>query len=45
LFDKPDLREYATSAAGNAAGLIKQRKSVRKIMEDMMTEAVEILGE
>jgi NAD(P)H-dependent flavin oxidoreductase YrpB (nitropropane dioxygenase family) len=45
LFDKPGVREYATSAAGNAAGLIKQRKSVRKIMEDMMTEAVEILGE
>ena len=44
LFDKSGLREYATSAAGNAAGLIKQRKSVRKIMEDMMTEAVEILG-
>ncbi len=45
LFDKPGLQDYATTAAGSAVGLIKQRKSVRGIMENMMTEAVEILGE
>ncbi|MBM3133108.1 MAG: nitronate monooxygenase, partial [Chloroflexi bacterium] len=44
LFDKPGLREYATTAAGSAAGLIRQRKSVRKIMEDMISQAVEIIG-
>ncbi len=45
LFDKPGLQDYATTAAGSAVGLIKQRRSVRSIMENMMTEAVEILGE
>lgn len=44
LFDKPGLRDYATTAAGNAVGLIRQRKSVRKTMEDMITQAVGILS-
>jgi NAD(P)H-dependent flavin oxidoreductase YrpB (nitropropane dioxygenase family) len=45
LFDKPGLREYATTPAGNAVGLVEQRKSVRKTMEDMITEAMDILGD
>ena len=44
LFDKPGLRDYATSAVGNAVGLIKERKPIRQIMYDMVSQAVEILG-
>jgi len=44
LFDKSHLRDWVTTPAGNVVGLIKQRKSARQIMYDMVTEAVDILG-
>jgi len=45
IFDKPELREWTSTPAGNAVGLIKQRKSVKNIMRDIMTQAVEIVSE
>ena len=44
LFDKPELREWVTVPVGNVVGLIKQRKAVRQIMYDMVSQAVDILG-
>lgn len=44
LFDKPGLRDWVSTPAGNVVGLIKERKSVRQIMYDMVSQAVEILG-
>jgi len=44
LFDKPGLRDWAGCPAGNVIGLIKERKSVKQIMYDMVSQAVEILG-
>jgi NAD(P)H-dependent flavin oxidoreductase YrpB (nitropropane dioxygenase family) len=43
-FDTPELRDWASTPAGNVVGLIKQRKSVRNIMYDMMAQAVDILS-
>jgi len=46
LLDKPEYRDWvSTTPLGNAVGLIKQRKSVKNIMQDMITQAVEILSE
>ena len=45
LFDKPGLRDWAGCPAGNVIGLIKERKSCRQIIYDMVSQAVEILGE
>ena len=44
-FEKPELRDWVSTPAGNATGLIKQRKAVRNIMHDMISEAVDILGD
>lgn len=43
LFEKPALRDWISTMAGNAVGLVKQRRSVRRIMEDMMMQAVDIV--
>ncbi len=45
IFEKPELREWVGAPAGNVVGLIKQRKSARQIMYDMMSQAVQILGQ
>ncbi len=44
MFDKPELRDWASCPAGNVVGLIKERKSVKQIMYDMVSQAVDILG-
>jgi lipoate synthase len=44
LFDKPGVRDWISTPAGNVVGLIKERKSVRQIMYDIVSQAVEILG-
>jgi len=44
LFDKPGLRDWVSAPAGNVVGLMKQRQSVRQIMYDMVSQAVDILG-
>ena len=44
MFDRPGMREWASCPAGNVVGLIKERKSCRRIMYDMVSQAVEILG-
>ena len=44
LFDKPNLHDWVSTPSGQVVGLIKQRKSVRQIMYDMISQAVEILG-
>lgn len=44
LFDRPERREWASCPAGNVIGLIRERKSVKQIMYDMVSQAVEILG-
>jgi len=43
-FEKSDLRNWVSTPSGNAVGLIKERKSVKNIMLDMISEAVDILG-
>lgn len=44
MFDKPGLREWAACPAGNVVGLIKERKSARQIIYDMVSQAVQIIG-
>jgi NAD(P)H-dependent flavin oxidoreductase YrpB (nitropropane dioxygenase family) len=44
LFDRNGLRDWAACPAGNVVGLIKERKSARQIVYDMVSQAVEILG-
>jgi NAD(P)H-dependent flavin oxidoreductase YrpB (nitropropane dioxygenase family) len=44
LFDKDGLRDWAACPAGNVIGMIKERKSCRQIIYDMVSQAVEILG-
>ena len=44
MFDKPGLRDWAACPAGNVVGLIRERKSARQIIYDMISQAVEILG-
>jgi NAD(P)H-dependent flavin oxidoreductase YrpB (nitropropane dioxygenase family) len=44
LFGQPHLRDWTSTPAGNVMGLIKQRKSARQILYDMVSEAINILG-
>ncbi|MCX6000620.1 MAG: nitronate monooxygenase [Chloroflexi bacterium] len=44
MFDKPGMRDWASAPAGNIVGMIRQRKSARQIVYDMVSQAVEILG-
>ena len=42
-WEKLGLHDWISTPAGNVAGLIKQRKSARNILYDMVSEAVDIL--
>lgn len=45
LFDRlPHLRDWTSTPAGNVMGLIKQRKSARQILYDMVSQAIDVLG-
>lgn len=44
LFDKDGMRQWVSAPAGNVVGLIKERKSARQIVYDMVSQAVQILG-
>jgi len=44
LFDKPGLRDWVSAPVGNVVGMMKQRKSARQIVYDMVAQAVDILG-
>jgi len=44
LFGQPHLRDWTSTPAGNVMWLIKQRKSARQILYDMVSEAIDILG-
>jgi NAD(P)H-dependent flavin oxidoreductase YrpB (nitropropane dioxygenase family) len=39
-----ELRDWVSTPAGNVVGLIKQRKSARQILYDMLSQASDILG-
>lgn len=43
-FEKPQVREWVSTAAGSAVGLIKELKSARQITYDMMSQAIDVLG-
>lgn len=45
IWDKPELRDWVSTPAGNVMGLIKQRKSARQVIYDMISQAVDILAE
>jgi nitronate monooxygenase len=44
LFSKPEVADWVSIPAGNASPLIKQRRSARQMVYDMVSEAIDILG-
>ncbi len=44
IWDKPELRDWVSTPAGNVMGLIKQRKSARQVVYDIVSQAIDVLG-
>ncbi len=44
LFDTPDKREWVAPPAGQAVGLIRQQKSAKLIVQDMINQAVDVIS-
>jgi len=43
-WDKLGLQDWITTPVGQGVGLVKQRKSARNILHDMVAQAIDVLG-